>query len=234
MSFAPGGDWQSVTGAQQSTGGGAYGGQGFWQSLFFPESQYDYTQIWGYGRQWDVEARIAAGVAQAMLREGSTQVREVLSGQMESPILGTGERPIVPTDTAIPDRTWEQGLEQPLPQWVYETVPDQPGFLDVTSPGWGVAQDTDMATTWTEFAQQQLSGYLGGQFGGGGASTSYAPPMPAEVTVNTRTGQVKPCRRRRRRRLLTDADIADLSALAMIVGKGSQAMNAAVVKAVRR
>ncbi len=57
--------------------------------------------------------------------------------------------------------------------------------------------------------------------------------MPAKVTVDTRTGAVTPCRRRRRRRLLTDSDLADLSALKTIVG-GGQAMNFAVQKAVRR
>jgi len=67
-------------------------------------------------------------------------------------------------------------------------------------------------------------------FGGAGATAS---TVPAKVTVDTRTGQVTPCRRRRRRRLLTDSDLADLSALKTIVG-GGQAMNFAVQKAVRR
>jgi len=67
-------------------------------------------------------------------------------------------------------------------------------------------------------------------FGGAGATAS---TVPTKVTVDTRTGQVTPCRRRRRRRLLTDSDLADLSALKTIVG-GGQAMNFAVQKAVRR
>ncbi len=46
------------------------------------------------------------------------------------------------------------------------------------------------------------------------------------------TGKIK-CKRRRRRRLLTSSDLADLASLKAIVGGGA-AMNAAVVKAVRR
>ncbi len=234
MSFAPGGDWQSVSGAQQSWGGGGYGGVGFWQSLVYPESQWDYSQLWGYGRQYAVDAAIAAGVAAIMQRGSETEVREVLPrplGSSES----RGERPIVPVDTSVPDRTWEQGLETPLPEWIYEEVPNAPGYIDIASPGWGQVQDDQMATTWTEFAQQQIGSYLGGSFGGGGAQGSFAGGVapPAQVTVDTRTGRVTPCRRKRRRRLLTQGDIHDLSVLAALVGKGSDAMKIAVAKAVR-
>lgn len=62
---------------------------------------------------------------------------------------------------------------------------------------------------------------------GGGAA------VPSTVTVNTRTGEVTKCKRRRRRRLLTSSDLSDLASLKAIVGGGA-AMNAAVVKAVRR
>lgn len=57
---------------------------------------------------------------------------------------------------------------------------------------------------------------------------------PREVVVDTRTGEVKRCRRRRRRRLLTPTDLADLASLQTLVGKGSDAMKFAVTKAVRR
>lgn len=60
------------------------------------------------------------------------------------------------------------------------------------------------------------------------------PTTPAKVTVDTRTGAVTPCRRRRRRRLLTPTDLADLASLQTLVGKGSDAMRFAVTKAVRR
>jgi len=94
-----------------------------------------------------------------------------------------------------------------------------------------------MAVDWTSVLNTAITGAYqqgsGGAFAGGGASGSYAPPMPAQVTVDTRTGQVKPCRRRRRRRLLTPTDLSDLAALSAIVGKGD-ALKLAVAKAVRR
>lgn len=92
------------------------------------------------------------------------------------------------------------------------------------------------AIDWGEFisgtAQDLISGYVGG----GGATPGTAPggvAPPARVTVDTRTGKVSPCRRRRRRRLLTSSDLNDLAALKTIVG-GGQALNGAVIKAVRR
>lgn len=79
---------------------------------------------------------------------------------------------------------------------------------------------------------------------GVGPSQSFAGPgtlgqvngaaAPAKVTVDTRTGKVTHCNRRRRRRLLTPTDLADLAALQTLVGKGSDAMRYAVMKAVRR
>ena len=107
-----------------------------------------------------------------------------------------------------------------------------------------------MAVDWGDVAGQ----VIGGLFGGGNTPSApaglaaphmvglpaYSPPAPgfrttppAKVTVDTRTGAVVPCRRRRRRRLLTSSDLADLASLKAIVGGGA-AMNAAVVKAVRR
>ncbi len=236
MSFAPGGDWQSVSGAQQSWGGGGYGGVGFWQSLVYPESQYDYSQLWGYGRQYAVDAAIAAGVAALMQRGGANEIPPVLSGPV-GPV-GSGIRPEVPVTTPPDFRDWEQGLETPLPEWVYETIPDAPGTIDTSSPGWGVAQeDPAMAIDWTSVINTAITGYqqpAPSGFAGGGASGTWAQPnVPAQVTVDTRTGQVKPCRRRRRRRLLTPTDLSDLAALAAVVGKGD-ALKLAVAKAVRR
>ncbi len=70
----------------------------------------------------------------------------------------------------------------------------------------------------------QYPGYYGGPSG---------VTPPAKVTVDTRTGAVHACRRRRRRRLLTPTDLSDLAALAAVVGKGD-ALKLAVAKAVRR
>lgn len=79
-------------------------------------------------------------------------------------------------------------------------------------------------------------GFTTGPAFGGGPATMADPytSVPAEVTVNTRTGAVTKCRRRRRRRLLTPTDLSDLAALQALVGKGSAALNMAVAKAVRR
>lgn len=87
------------------------------------------------------------------------------------------------------------------------------------------------------YSGQTQRDYISGLVGGG----SGPPPVqtvgpggpPRTVTVDTVTGKVTPCRRRRRRRLLTSSDLADLASLKAIVGGGA-AMNAAVVKAVRR
>lgn len=99
----------------------------------------------------------------------------------------------------------------------------------------------DYVSTGIDLIQGQIPGtpgYGGGGgagFGGGGGNYPVDPgPMtpPQKVTVDTRTGKITPCRRRRRRRLLTASDINDLAALKAIVG-GGQAMNLAVAKAVR-
>lgn len=82
-----------------------------------------------------------------------------------------------------------------------------------------------------------LGGALGdiaGQLGAPGFVGG--PPTvgpPAQVIVDTRTGQVKPCRRKRRRRLLTPTDLSDLAALKTITGN-NDALKFAVMKAVRR
>lgn len=93
-----------------------------------------------------------------------------------------------------------------------------------------------MAIDWTSVLNTAITGELANRYAPPALNQPYSGgpgPMPAEVTVNTRTGQVKPCRRRRRRRLLTPTDLSDLAALAAVVGKGD-ALKLAVAKAVRR
>ena len=107
--------------------------------------------------------------------------------------------------------------------------------------GFGVATDgdPDMAIDWGDVIGVGL-GSVAQQLVGGSPTIHPGPPSlqaanpPAKVTVDTRTGQVTPCRRRRRRRLLTPTDLADLASLQTLVGKGSDAMKFAVTKAVRR
>lgn len=98
-----------------------------------------------------------------------------------------------------------------------------------------------MAFDWGDVIGAGL-GAAASQFGGNSYAGGPPPALPitagaappARVTVDTRTGQVTPCRRRRRRRLLTPTDLSDLAALQALVGKGSTALNMAVAKAVRR
>lgn len=97
-----------------------------------------------------------------------------------------------------------------------------------------------MAVDWGGLANIGID-FLQGQTGQQFSAPVYSGPgvlggdngLPAQVTVDTRTGKVRPCRRRRRRRLLTPTDLSDLAALSAIVGKGD-ALKLAVAKAVRR
>lgn len=99
-----------------------------------------------------------------------------------------------------------------------------------------------MAQDWGDFAQGAIQGVISGIIGRenfvGGLPSPVAVPSPvgtpSKVTVDTRTGAVTRCTRRRRRRLLTPTDLSDLAALQALVGKGSSALNMAVAKAVRR
>ncbi len=87
-----------------------------------------------------------------------------------------------------------------------------------------------------------------GQPVGGGGGTGYVPPgmgfgaqypvdpgsqLPSTVVVDTRTGQVKgPCRRRRRRRLLTEGDFNDLMRIATL--PNNQNVRTALAKGIGR
>lgn len=104
-------------------------------------------------------------------------------------------------------------------------VYDPPGYID---------PEDDMAIDWGDLASGVIDVFQGQQYGGNQQLPYVASaPTPRTVTVDTQTGKVTPCKRRRRRRLLTSSDLADLASLKAIVGGGA-AMNAAVVKAVRR
>jgi hypothetical protein len=78
-------------------------------------------------------------------------------------------------------------------------------------------------------AYNTTQGFLPTVTGGGPSGI----PSGAKVQIDPKTGKVTLCRRRRRRRLLTPTDLNDLAALKTIVG-GGQAINFAVMKAVRR
>ncbi len=117
----------------------------------------------------------------------------------------------------------------------------------VLNPEEDVSVFTDLANAATDILQEKYLGAASAPIvvqplgmaqpmqGGirGPAATMQTTSVPAKVTVDTATGKVTACRRRRRRRLLTPTDLNDLAALKTIVG-GGQAINFAVMKAVRR
>ncbi len=96
-------------------------------------------------------------------------------------------------------------------------------------------EEVDVAIEWGSLISggiDLLQGQpIGGGFGGGGwppYQPSFAPQIPlgtgdptyngvpAKVTVDTKTGKVTPCRRRRRRKLLTESDMCVLFQVATL------------------
>lgn len=150
--------------------------------------------------------------------------------------------PVITPNTPLEDIPEEIIFEDVIP----EVLLGGEGSIDPYEPpvivpeGFGDAhlgEGDDMAVDWGDVLGSALgtvaSGLTNpnqniGNVGVGGGSP------PAKVTVDTRTGKITPCRRRRRRRLLTPTDMADLASLQTLVGKGSDAMKFAVTKAVRR
>lgn len=134
--------------------------------------------------------------------------------------------------------TWESGsavidptYESPAAQQVEGDFESTPDFRE----------DVEMAVDWGDVFGTAATSVIQGLTGISPPTQiqpmGYASPgttAPAKVTVDTRTGAVTACRRRRRRRLLTPTDLSDLAALQALVGKGSSALNMAVAKAVRR
>jgi hypothetical protein len=97
-----------------------------------------------------------------------------------------------------------------------------------------------MAIDWGSVANVAIDA-IQGQVPGGGAQQYFpsggmpsgapAAPIPAKVTVDTRTGKVTPCRRRRRRKLLTDQDFACLMQISSLPNKEN--VRIALAKAIR-
>ena len=56
---------------------------------------------------------------------------------------------------------------------------------------------------------------------------------PVQVNIDPVTGRVTQCKRRRRRRLLTKSDIADISTMAALLGKNSESFKVWLAKATR-
>lgn len=156
----------------------------------------------------------------------------VVVDKSDAEIHPTDDRPVF-----LPDwpEEWKKGPDDPPgwdpDQWEYPPTDE----VEEVAIDWG-----SVVSGAVDIAQGQLiggglpnvSGYAAPSTVGGG-SFSYPGGAPGKVTVDTATGKITPCRRRRRRRLLTPTDLNDLAALKTIVG-GGQAINFAVMKAVRR
>jgi hypothetical protein len=109
------------------------------------------------------------------------------------------------------------------------------------------AQEAQVPIDWGKVAGGIIGGYLD-PFGAGQATTNFfgmaAPPaaVPTTVTgvpslgqqvkIDPRTGQLVKCRRRRRRRLLTDGDFNDLMRISTLPNK--DIVKIALAKAVGR
>ncbi len=90
----------------------------------------------------------------------------------------------------------------------------------------GTSQESNVAIDWGEIASTAIGsafqGYFGDSapgYGGNLTPTAAFVGAPQTVTVNTRTGKVTPCRRRRRRKLLTESDFNVLLRISTLPNK---------------
>lgn len=172
------------------------------------------------------------------------------AGEYEEGVLDRPEPVLYPVLPERPEEaatvTITDDLPEFLPEWPEEWKKqpgDEPGWIE---DQWEYPEVEEVAIDWGGVVSGAIDIAQGQLIGGGVVQNlqGYAPmgspvpsnfPVPAggKVTVDTKTGKVTACRRRRRRRLLTPTDLNDLAALKTIVG-GGQAINFAVMKAVRR
>lgn len=126
------------------------------------------------------------------------------------------------------DASWEETIRIPVG-----------GVLDEPRETREAAPEDEMAVDWGGVVDAAIDVWQGQVPGGG--SPSYAPyvpsqpgtaPMPETVTVNTKTGKVTTCKRRRRRRLLTESDFNDLMRISTLPNK--EPVRIALAKAVGR
>jgi hypothetical protein len=185
-----------------------------------------------------VIAGIINAVGQGDYEEGVYDRPEpVVHPVFSGPDLVIAEKPELPDADDSPEF-----LPGWLPEWK-KTPDDEPGWIEDQWVYPAETEEEHMSHTWGHLARDVVGGWLG-TGGNGGYGPVYDPGYDGlvgtgptqgsgKVTVDTKTGKVTKCGRRRRRRLLTPTDLNDLAALKTIVG-GGQAMNFAVMKAVRR
>lgn len=143
----------------------------------------------------------------------------------------------------IPGSIYEQN---PQPETDWDEVYRQYQILNEDPSGQiDEYEDTEMAIDWgglanigIDFLQGQTGGtginpnpapYLGGGYEPGVIRT---PTLPTKVTVDTKTGKVTTCKRRRRRRLLTEGDFNDLMRISTL--PGNQNVRIALAKSIGR
>ncbi len=95
--------------------------------------------------------------------------------------------------------------------------------------GWGGEPNVIPNVGGTAWTQQMAAG---AGAAAPGAMPGLCAPMPRYLTYDTKTGEYKLRRRRRRRTLCTPADMACLAQIVAITGKGA-AMNIAVSRALK-
>lgn len=96
--------------------------------------------------------------------------------------------------------------------------------------------DFDPRTPGIFGSDTSLPDIVGGFVGPGLTPPATQPPRstPVQVNIDPRTGAVTRCQpRRRRRRLLTKSDVADISTMAALLGKNSESFKVWLAKATR-
>lgn len=258
MSFAPGGDYGSVFGtgdygiSSRDYGWDPLGGpifEDWWYALLpsivLNEAVQATSTIFGSpGVSGSGDPAVPAPATIPVL--GAT-----VAAQAALPAVGVGSVGVGEVQTAVePGGVWvaadpgtEEVNEDTHPELYGPPVIDIGPERGSEGPGdYGYAwpEENEVATDWGAVVGG-VAQILTGNNSNPSVYTPHFPAgfgttntVPAQVTVDTRTGKVTPCRRRRRRRLLTPTDLADLASLASLVGKSSDAMRFAVTKAVRR
>lgn len=147
-----------------------------------------------------------------------------------------------------PYPSWE---EQDAPAGIYETTRAETDwdavyeqYVELNAPAAGYdLEEEPMAHDWGHVLRQGIGAIWpgGGNGMGGGmglaapqtlvAAPAVAPGLPTGVTIDPRTGKVV-CKRRRRRRLLTEGDFNDLMRIATLPNKDT--VKVALAKAVGR
>ncbi len=158
------------------------------------------------------------------------------------PTVDAGEPVFEEGSIFAPGEVWGDDLPPGTYDVPYEDIeypyPELPGTDPLEPEG-----DTQVAVTWTDFLTGTTQGLIdalipGSSLGPVGvapqqfAAGTGATAPPAKVTVDTKTGKVTPCHRRRRRRLLTEGDFNDLMRIATLPNKQNVAV--ALSKAVGR